>query len=154
MTADELAVMIAFAEARLNEDEAAARACADSGGSLEWIDSRVMASGDHTIRTRPGARVVARVRIADTEASDGSVIDPDACAAHIPRYDPARVLRDVAAKRARIERYKRAVEVGGANPSPFVRGQDNGYAEACLDSIRDDVAAWSDHPEYQEGWKP
>jgi uncharacterized protein DUF6221 len=84
---------------------------------------------------------------------DGEEIHPKD-ARHIARHDPARALREIEAKRARIERYKRAIAVGGVSPSSFTRGQDNGYAEACLDSIRDDVAVWSDHPDYQEGWKP
>ena len=52
--------LIAFLEARLAEDEAAARACADYDGHLAWWDSRVAASGDHTIRTQ-GSRVIARI---------------------------------------------------------------------------------------------
>lgn len=133
MTGD-LAVMLAFAEARLAEEEAAAKSAFRS--VLEADSFHVYAPA------RPG---VPRLPVADA-------IDAET-AAHIARYAPARVLREVAAKRARIERYKRAV-AATSSVSSFMRGQDDGYAEACLDSIRDDTATWSDHPEYQEGWKP
>jgi hypothetical protein len=132
----DLAAMIAFAEARLDEDEVAARA-ATSG---TW----------HATERTDGMTVVTALEPMYWPVTERHSV-PDG--EHIARHDPARVLRDVEAKRARIERYKRAVEVGGANPSSFVRGQDDGYAEACLDSIRDDTATWSDHPEYREGWK-
>ena len=65
--------------------------------------------------------------------------------AHMTAHDPAGVLRDVAAKRRLIERYERAVAVP-ESVSSFVRGQDDGYRQACLDAIQDAIAVYSDHP--------
>lgn len=62
-------------------------------------------------------------------------------------------LRDVEAKRALIERYKRAASIP-ASVSGFVRGQDDGYAQGCLDAIRDLAAVYGDHEDYQEEWMP
>ena len=72
-------------------------------------------------------------------------------AAHIARHDPARVLREVADKRRLIERYERAAAVP-ESVSSFVRGQDDGYREACLDATRDAAAVHSGHPGYREEW--
>ena len=33
-------------------------------------------------------------------------------------------------------------------------GQDDGYAQACLDAIEDSAAIYSDHPDYDPEWKP
>ncbi len=66
---------------------------------------------------------------------------------------PARELRDIAAKRALIGRYERAVAIP-ESVSSFVRGQDSGYREACLDAIKDLTAAYSDFPGYRQEWAP
>ena len=71
--------------------------------------------------------------------------------AHMTAHDPAGVLRDVAAKRRLIERYERAVAVP-ESVSSFVRGQDDGYRQACLDAIQDAIAVYSDHPDYRQEW--
>jgi hypothetical protein len=72
---------------------------------------------------------------------------------HARRHDPARVLREVAAGRAIIERYKRAAAAPPPNAN-FTAGQDDGYRQACADAIRDLAAVWSDHPDYREEWRP
>jgi hypothetical protein len=105
-----------FLAARLDEDEAAARSCADNDGNLGWRDSPVQASlGDHTIRTT-GSRPVARIREADSRGDESvpRILSPDAVAAHITRHDPARVLREVEAKRAILAAH--AVEEAGWLP--------------------------------------
>lgn len=82
---------------------------------------------------------------------DGEEVTPQV-ARHLARFDPARVLRDVAAKRAVITRYERAAALPEST-SGFVRGQDDGYQQACLDAVKDAAAVWSDHPEYRQEWK-
>lgn len=72
-------------------------------------------------------------------------MDPSA-AGHIARHDPARVLREVAAKRQIIANEQdRVIEEG---PLP----------ERMRDSIETDVIAllalpYADHPDYQEAWR-
>ena len=66
---------------------------------------------------------------------------------------PARALREVAAGRAIIERYKHAAAAPPPNAN-FTAGQDDGYRQACADAIRDLAAVWSDHPDYRQEWKP
>ena len=115
--------LVAFLKARLDEDEAAANAA----WGVEW-DWRYIAQ---PFGERPS--------IAHT--------------VHIARHDPARVLREVEAKRAMIARYERAAALPASVVS-FTHGQDDGYAQACADAIRDAAAVWSDHPDYRQEWKP
>lgn len=61
---------------------------------------------------------------------------------HIARHDPARVLRDVAAKRAVIEAL---MEI------PAEHGKDAGF-RAIGKSIPAMAAVYSDHPDYQKEW--
>ena len=138
--------LIAFVSARLDEDEATARACADHDGYLEWLDSRAQASGDHTIRTRPGSRVIARIRRDDVEGNFGRLLDPDAVAAFIACHDPAVTLREVEAKRAILNAY---ACTDGNSP----RDRDRGRWDALCAAVRYLAAVYSDHPDYRQEWE-
>lgn len=146
--------LIAFVRARLDEEEAAAKNCADSSGNLSWSDCTVMASGDHTIRTVPGNRPVARVRLADSAARDGRTLNPVACANHIARHDPARVLRDIEADRKLLAAYQKTLSLPPGR-DPQVEGEDEiGWRLALEFAIKLRAARFSDHPDYDQGWKP
>lgn len=56
---------------------------------------------------------------------------------HVIRHDPARVLRELAAKRAILSEHI----VGGWHPVP------------CL-TLRALASVYSDHPDYRAEWKP
>jgi hypothetical protein len=155
--------LVAFLTARLDEDEAVAKACPDESGHLNWFDSRVVASGDHTIRTCPpsgmvageGNRVVCRIRRVDTIDDVGTydLGDPDARAGHIARHDPARVLREVDAKRKILALH--GASIGGTwcvtcDPGSDVSG-DAGAWYPCL-TLRTLAAVWSGHPDYDPDW--
>ena len=154
MSAAEGVTLAGFLAARLDEDEAAAKACADNDGRLNWWDSRVMASGDHTIRTGSGSggegnRVVARIRRDDVEGDFGRLLDPDALASFIPRHDPARVLREVEAKRAILAAFlsfRQEFQRGDAGPALHTGTQ------VLRDVLGSLAAIWSDHPDYDPGW--
>jgi Family of unknown function (DUF6221) len=80
-------------------------------------------------------------------------------AAHIARHAAARVLRDVAAKRAILDRH-----------APHETAFDGPACDGCSEDVDDrpqlakerwpcpDVLSladvWSDHPDYDPGWKP
>jgi len=111
--------LVAFLNARLDEDEAAARAAA----SGPWM-------------------------------SDTGV---DAVAKHIARHDPARVLREVAAKRAIVEFYiepPNGIRTG--NIEVLSAERESGSAPRVLTVIEaialDLAAVWSDHPDYNPAW--
>lgn len=68
------------------------------------------------------------------------------------RIARARVLAEVEAKRRLIRRYENAVAVHTAL-TPYTRGEDHGYREACLDAIRDYAEIYADHPDYHQEWR-
>jgi hypothetical protein len=113
--------LVAFLNARLDEDETAARAAARG----PWM------SGTGT----------------------------DAVAEHVARHDPARVLREVAVKRAIVEFYvepPNGFRTGNAEAISDAEGE-RGRAPGLLTVIEaialDLAAVWSDHPDYDPAWK-
>lgn len=150
-----------FLTARLDEDEAAARACADNDGNLGWWDSPVRASpGDHTIRTT-GSRPVARIREADSRGDDSvpRILSPDAVAAHIVRSDPDRALREAAAKRARLALMDEAVGemdrlLADDDAAKIDQGVAIGRARAAVVAVKHDAVVYSGHPDYREALAP
>ena len=91
---------------------------------------------------------------------------------HIARHDPARVLREVEAKRAILRMHNRLtpyLESGftypaAANFCGYCGPGDNWQAEHEPDHypgaawpcqhVRILAAIWSEHPDYQQEWKP
>jgi hypothetical protein len=124
--------MIAFAKARLDEDEAAAREAA--GLTENWIAED------------PAIGVV----LVDGEPLiEGHIAG---LTAHIARHDPARVLREVAAGRRILGRHK-PVDYHGISVCQWDTCSEGEQPWPCPD-ILDSIAVWSDHPDYQEAWKP
>jgi hypothetical protein len=108
--------LIAFIAARLDEDEAIARKAASLQADPEngWgIDGRAITP--HI-----------------------GVIHEDESRIHIARHNPARVLRDVEAKRAILNG-----RWGGPDHADMW--------ESCVQNL---AAVWSDHPDYRAEWKP
>lgn len=111
--------LIDFLKARIDEDEAAAKAA--SAG--EW-----RAYADGTIFDAHSGQVASSVASWNLP--------------HIARHDPARVLADVAAKRAIVDAVL-----------PYSTG---GQSQSC----REDMvllylaAVYADHPDYRQEWKP
>jgi hypothetical protein len=100
-------------------------------------------------------RAFIEARIAEDESDadgyhryegGGSVLTCDHVTAagydHCTCEHPARLLREVAAKRARIEL---AEQIGAERGHPFWR-----YAGEQL--LKLEAAAWSDHPDYRPEW--
>lgn len=67
-------------------------------------------------------------------------------------WAPSQLLRHVEATRRLIQRYERAV-AAGESVSGYIRGQDRGYREACLDAIRDAAEVHANHPDYDPAWR-
>lgn len=116
-----------FIRKRLDEDEAVAMAAASDAarlaGRANWASAAAM--------------------VTDAEDPDWAIadlspyVDDECLARHIARHDPARVLREVAAKRALLAECVRSVERG-----------DDGRAMAGA-AIVHMAAAWSDHDGYR-----
>lgn len=135
--------LIAFLNARLDEDEAAARAAMPG----PWWTLNVAR------RREPEFLLDQAWR--DTE--------------HIARHDPDRVLREVAAKRKRLALYLDAKETlaavlrkappedDPATAHSYVRerisaNRASGRFTALEMSVRLDAAVYSDHPDYRQEW--
>lgn len=149
-----------FIAARLDEDEAAAEAAPGAAWTAHTEDDIAGASvydeqwvllyperydHDNALSNRPGATGPQYIQRARNEL-----------AAHIARHDPARVLREVAAKRAILARHKPLQGVYGsccAWCSDDVDAPRLNKPWPCED-VRDLVTAWSDHPDFSGDWKP
>src|SRR5262245_47654399 len=133
--------LIEFLTARLNDDEAAAQGAADGDGYMTW--------------SLPSTGVVE----AAGGDLDGLVVAPRNTAIHIVRWDPARVLAEVAAKRRIIEehdkisrRYQAALDDRDENDGLVIA---LAAKATVLDSIVRLLALpYDQHPNYREEWRP
>ncbi|MER7131232.1 DUF6221 family protein [Streptosporangium saharense] len=126
--------LTAFLKARFDEDERVARA--DRGYSQEW-HTEVARDDQHD-----GGRACVR-------SSQGDVITGDVDverARHIAHYDPARMLREVAAKRQILDAHA-DIPGDGIN---FTRAEQD-RAEETLRLL---ALPYADHDDYQEEWAP
>jgi hypothetical protein len=119
-----------FLAARLNEDEAAAKAA----GGDPWHGDTHSGLYHEDVRSQPGPFATGAYEV----FTGGEE-------AHILRHDPARVLREVAAKRAILGAYESQRAAQFNDP-------------AVVDELRDVVqtlaSVHSDHPDYRPEWKP
>jgi Family of unknown function (DUF6221) len=139
--------LAAFLAARLDEDEAAAKATAPSGGRYQWH-----AGTDYPGTGSPGAPVHWVTSDPDPAAvAEAYGLEPRTgrqVAGHIARHDPARVLREVEAKRRIIDHHKP------------VRHEGRTMCHSCLGAVtfwpcptlQHLAAVWSDHPDYRQEW--
>ena len=143
--------LTAFTAARLAEDEAAAAAASD-GPWQAWrgrpgLGLRQL---EHGV-TLPGQEAGSLASIATASWMD---------AEHIARHDPARALREVTAKRARLAYYLHAqakLDHIIAHPGEMSSGDEGmwlGKAAAARMACRYDAAIWSDHADYRPEWAP
>ena len=72
---------------------------------------------------------------------------------HIARHDPARVLREVEAKRKILAEYTRVVELRKSYPEGYDPNDYHGLYESGLEEAVTHLAVvYSDHPDYREDW--
>ncbi len=84
----------------------------------------------------------------------GTVEEMDAAAGgHIVRHDPARVLRDVEAKRRILDGHKAGRYGGCVTCHPDSCGCVGGGSYPC-DTVRLLALPYTEHPEYREEWCP
>jgi hypothetical protein len=131
--------LVEFLRARLAEDEQVARYSGEPGqwdigecvstdepGRTEW--EIVTENGYVTARTATNMR-----------------------AAHIARHDPARVLREVEAKRQIVDAYAEALRIqDGFRETTGELMRRTAIEMACLAY----AVAYAYHPDYREEWKP
>jgi hypothetical protein len=153
--------LVAFLRARLDEDEAVARAATDGPWS-PWEGRELRGLGDliHPVRT-PGQMAGSRATIVTASWLD---------AEHIARHNPARVLAEVAAKRRIVEDYAAAMadrqairaeirKILHTDPDAFgkLSRQENALidkAEGLAPIIRIMATVFAAHPDYRPEWAP
>jgi hypothetical protein len=120
--------LIAFLRARLDEDEQAAVAAAGQPAYFDW---EVHEAGP---RKQPEIRVTGK-----SNQVVGGV--DDIAAEHIARHDPARVLREVEAKRRLIQWCE------------WIRGDFSG-SDVWKDVLPLLALPYADHSDYRAEWRP
>ena len=142
--------LAAFWAARLDEDEAAAKAVAGPRARYGTWDVEPWYDGT-------GERADLRVRyLGDITRTGGIEL---AAANHAARHDPARTFRDVAADREILEMYTE--QDGRELPEGVHDGRDPDEQE-CDEAIkgvletvaRIRAADYNGHPDYRAEWKP
>lgn len=139
-----------FLNARLDEDEAAARAAIDPdlpGTNWRWIDPTSDASAKPedgyffgvSLRTLEEFPIPQTSKYLPAFAITTADEMPEGVGTHIALHDPARVLRDVAAKRAMVD----DLDYGGAE-----------MGDAQDHVLRRLASVYSDHPDFRQEWTP
>ncbi len=145
---------VEFLNARLDEDEAAAKAATPGGWQARL--SEYGPNGEWEIVTdahepsEPGRYVVYT-------GYEGGGVTSEQNAVHIARHDPARVLREVAAKRSLLTQHRPA---SAEALHPWCRvsirtdPEIGTYQEPFpCPTLRVLAVSYADHPDYQEAWK-
>jgi uncharacterized protein DUF6221 len=124
--------LVAFLRARYDEDEDSARAAFSGQCDPENGWGLKHSHGSVTITPHVG------------------VIHEQIQAAHVVRWNPARVLREGAARRAILEAFRIADVSGQVLPDDRNIGEADGLEEA----LRHLATVYDDHPDYQAAWRP
>lgn len=131
--------LVAFLRARLNEDERAAQSAASVCGchpeAPSWSFDDEATDGRIVLVDEPHPRTRRKIGRRWNGSYEGLFM-----AQHVVRHDPARVLREVAAKRRIVDRYAWLREHG-----------DTGDAAWVLPLL---ALPYADHPDYRPEWAP
>jgi hypothetical protein len=132
--------LVQWLRAQLDEDERIARA-ATLG---PWVQSGIGDYGWTVTFGRPGAGV----ETADTEQG---LADADFIAAH----NPARVLREIDAKRGIVRAYETAVAAfNDTGPAMADYDRLTGSVSSLRGSLELLAAVYADRPGYRKEWRP
>lgn len=131
-----------FLAARLDEDEATAKAATPAPWVVDDYDSKTIYVDAHEQYVVP----IWDMRPEDQRPED---------AAHIARHDPARVLRDVEAKRKILAIHQPHLSDYGEPPTCSACWPEPKIGTHPLypcSTVRALAAVWSDHPDYRQEW--
>lgn len=159
--------LIEFLLARLAEDESVAQAA--TPGPWEWECAQTAGDEWGHQGHRPGDLVSQTARVISSWGYDADrvVVDNGADATHIARWDSARVLAEVEAKRRIVANHEPYPKVNGcclehSGFEPFeymdcnVCCEASQYADSggyCL-TLRAVALPYADHADYQKEWRP
>ncbi|MCG0069713.1 hypothetical protein CFC35_05650 [Streptomyces sp. FBKL.4005] len=129
--------LVEFLRARLAEDERAARQATEGPWTAE-------VSGETGHCVIPSDAQSTREYVARTQLY-AAAFDAE----HIARHDPARVLREIEAKRRLLNEYTK-VATNDVNEVEYAHGWANALGEA----VRLLALPYADHPNYRKEWRP
>lgn len=138
--------LVEFLKARLAEDFEVARNAMHEDAAVspgEWITEH----HGSEFHEQPDSCLIAEDRkgVYWTVASEVFIRNAE----HMARHDPARVLREIAAKRRIIEDYRIARSALDQTDSRgSLRAGSNAFFVACLAL----ASVYSDHPDFSERW--
>ncbi|MEW2250411.1 DUF6221 family protein [Streptomyces sp. NPDC006975] len=131
--------LVEFLRARLEQDEASAKAASPGPWRPSEESDEVLA--------------VDGVTVADGFALSGRQLR--ATTEHIARHDPARVLAEVGARRHLIELHQERLEQGyGTDFCAECGFGEVGRQYYPCQTLRLLALPYADHPDYQERWRP
>ncbi|MGV9756956.1 DUF6221 family protein [Streptomyces tricolor] len=129
--------LVGFLRARLDEDEQTARQATEGPWTAE-------VSGETGHCVIPSDAQSTREYVARTQLY-AAAFDAE----HMARHDPARVLRDVEAKRGIVDDLAEVIR-WAARKGP---GYQDG-ADSCERTLKRLALPYADHPNYREEWRP
>ncbi|OQQ32280.1 hypothetical protein A6411_10770 [Prescottella equi] len=138
--------IVEFLRARLDEDEAVARAASPQDDPVWWVDFT-------GVDDRPNIQTRVDDLFGPWRTVAYGVAETDAY--HIARHDPARVLREVEAKRAILAQEEEArahydhIKSSATYPGVEI---SMGHVVALATVIRHLASAYADHPDFQQEW--
>lgn len=150
---DRIRAMCAFVRDRCAEDEQATRDAAWCDEALTWAVARGQDRYERPMWIEDSLGGGIAVLAPGSESDDGAVM------AHIARHDPARTLREIAAKRSRAkELLQWAAKADDTRQRPDhyddgLRGEIFGFLMAYLHAVSVDGEIWSAHPAYDPAWR-
>ena len=151
--------LVAFLRARVDEDEQVAREATRGPWRVANVEygaaivngPDVMQDGGRDWATGERLQVLRPLSVIPPDVDYGSVVEL-ADAAHIARHDPARVLREVEAKRRTVEIH---YDYRGVCPTCFsLRNQPAQREPYPCDTLMLLALPYADHPDYRDEWKP
>lgn len=137
--------IVEFLWARLDEDEQVARRA--TAGRWAWIDP----GGRHKIAL---VAVIATDWQMVVPSGSGDVYPSRWDADHIARHDPARVLREVEAKRRIVELHSETELQNDEGENVGAGCADCAHFDWPCETLRLLALSYADHPGYDESWRP
>jgi hypothetical protein len=133
--------LIAFISARLDEDEQMARAATYG----VWVVGPTFGARDNRVYVKPEGFGIDTIGTCVIAGQVSNTPEFRANAQHIARHDPARVLREVEAKRRLVFQFEhRGNAVRGA-----IQPSTGGVWDDLLRLL---ALPYADHPDFQAGW--
>lgn len=162
--------IVAFIEARLDEDERVAQAATQGRWEWSYLGLNVHSDwttcdyycefppgGEHISRGTPKTPGHEHRFIATSIISAGGYDEPwvqvdETDAAHIAHHNPARVLRQCAALRQTIEALATIPDLEASLEAEFGSPRKADEIAAAGPDLGHIAAIWSDHPDFRPEW--